>query len=81
MLFLPLLLPLAGGVCAFLIKKERARIVCVMAALILTLASVAALCLTGAEPVTLLRIAGGIELRLGLDGMGRFFLLLMSQVD
>ena len=80
MLFLPLLLPLAGGVCAFLIKKERARAICVMAALILTLLSAAALCLTGAEPVTLLKIGGGIELRLGLDGMGRFLLLLMSAV-
>ncbi|MBR5382167.1 MAG: proton-conducting membrane transporter [Oscillospiraceae bacterium] len=80
MLFLPLLFPLAGGVCAFLIKKERARAFCVMAALILTLASAAALCLTAPEPVTLLAIGGGIELRLGLDGMGRFFILLMSAV-
>ena len=80
MLFLPLLFPLAGGICAFLIKKERPRNLCVMAALILTLASSVALCLRGAEPVTLLNIGGGISLRLGIDGMGRFFLLLMSAV-
>ena len=80
MLLLPLIFSAAGGACAFLIPKERPRNACVMGALILTFLSAAALCAADLPPLRLLSIGGGIELTLFLDGVARFFALLVSGV-
>lgn len=77
---LPPLLCLAGGIAAFLTGDARAlRRVAACTVLLASAAAVLA-AFSGAGEVTLLTLAPGLCLRFGVDGLGRFFLLLVSAV-
>lgn len=80
MLLIPIVLPLVGGAVAFCLRSRRVRTVVVMTTLCLTWGAVLWLCLAAPAPLTLLEIAGGLTLRLSLDGLGRFFALLIASV-
>lgn len=80
MLLFPVVLPLLGGVAAFCLRSRRARTAVVMTTLCLTLGAVIWLCARENAPLTLLRLAGGLTLRLSLDSLGRFFALLIASV-
>lgn len=77
---LPSAVCLAGGIAAFLIRDRhlRHRITACTLLSAAVLAGVAAF--SEAGELTLLTLAPGLPLRFGVDGLGRFFILLVSAV-
>ena len=80
MLLLPILLPIAGSVFVFLQKEERLRGRLTLGVLLATAALAVCVCLLPARSMELLTIQGSARLMLRVDGLSRFFLLLMSAV-
>lgn len=80
MLLIPIILPLLGGAVVFRLRTRRARTAVAAATLCAALGAVLAVCLSGSEPLVLGHVAGGLTLRLALDGLGRFFALLIASV-
>ena len=77
---LPPAVCLAGGIAAFLTRDRRLLHRVAACTVLLAAAAAAAAAFAGTGDITLLRIAPGLSLRFGVDGLGRFFLLLVSAV-
>ena len=77
---LPAAVCLAGGVAAFLIKDRRTLLYETTLTVLLAAAAALLASLAGAREVTLLDMGAGLTLRFGVDGLSRFFLLLISAV-
>ncbi|MCM1150108.1 MAG: proton-conducting membrane transporter [Butyricicoccus sp.] len=77
---LPEAVCLAGGLAAFLIKDRRTLLYVSTLTVLLAFAASLLAVFAGGETVTLLDMGAGLTLRFGVDGLGRFFLLLVSAV-
>ncbi len=80
-LLLPVLIPVLGGITVYFIPKLKNRLANTVALCAVVLASVAAwfLILSGErEPFVILEMINGLRLELSLDGLGSFFLGLIS---
>lgn len=77
---LPVAVCLAGGVAAFLIKDARALRRAALLTVLLAFAASLLAAVAGAGDLTLLNMGAGLSLRFGVDGLSRFFLLLVSAV-
>ncbi|MEG1917141.1 MAG: proton-conducting transporter membrane subunit [Oscillospiraceae bacterium] len=80
LLLIPILLPVVAGIAVFRLKNETLRNRVVLGTVLLTTLAAIALCLLPEQAITLLPIDGTLGIALQVDGLSRFFLLLIGGI-
>ena len=78
LLLFPILLPLAGGIGSFFLHERRLRRIGVSVTVIATFLCALGVCFLPQASLTLWDIGGSLAIRLFVDEMSRFFLMLVS---